>query len=111
MPQAQVVGDEEMVAFIAALNDHIAHNGLIISDAKLASRSLSASQQLNQCAQDRERKAAAALASISTQPTTGAVTAPLITVHRSRQQATAAPAPTASCWCECVTRCCDFDSY
>ncbi len=75
IPQAQVVGDDQMVTSLNALIQHITKHDVIPSDAQLAALVTACAQQLSERAQIRDRRAAT---KTSTAPATStAVAAPI----------------------------------
>ncbi len=60
IPQAQVVGDDQMVTSLNALVQHITKHDVIPSDAQLAALVTACAQQLSERAQVRELRAASA---------------------------------------------------
>jgi hypothetical protein len=75
IPQAQVVGDDQMVTSLNALIQHITKHDVIPSDAQLAALVTACAQQLSERAQVRELRAATK-ASTATSTST-AVAAPI----------------------------------
>lgn len=70
IPQAQVVGDDQMVTSLNALIQHITKHDVIPSDAQLAALVTACAQQLSERAQVRELRAATkASAAPATTPT------------------------------------------
>jgi Rha family phage regulatory protein len=63
IPQAQVVGDDQMVTSLNALVQHITKHDVIPSDAQLAALVTACAQQLSERAQVRELRAAPATTS------------------------------------------------
>ena len=68
IPQAQVVGDDQMVTSLNALVQHITKHDVIPSDAQLAALVTACAQQLAERAQVRERRAVAASAAAKAAP-------------------------------------------
>ena len=78
IPQAQVVGDDQMVTSLNALVQHITKHDVIPSDAQLAALVTACAQQLSERAQVRELRAATkASAAPATTSTSTAVAAPI----------------------------------
>ena len=75
IPQAQVVGDDQMVTSLNALAQHIAKHDVIPSDAQLAALVTACAHQLSERAQIRELRAANKAAAAAT--TSTAVAAPV----------------------------------
>ena len=75
IPQAQVVGDDQMVTSLNALAQHIAKHDVIPSDAQLAALVTVCAHQLSERAQIRELRAANKAAAAAT--TSTAVAAPV----------------------------------
>lgn len=75
IPQAQVVGDEQMVTSLNALAQHIAKHDVIPSDAQLAALVTACAHQLSERAQIRELRAANKAAAAAT--TSAAAAAPI----------------------------------
>ena len=75
IPQAQVVGDDQMVTSLNALAQHIAKHDVIPSDAQLAALVTACAHQLSERAQIRELRAANKAAAAAT--TSAAAAAPL----------------------------------
>ena len=76
IPQAQVVGDDQMVTSLNALIQHITKHDVIPSDAQLAALVTACAQQLSERAQVRELRAATK-ASVAPATTSAAVAAPI----------------------------------
>ena len=76
IPQAQVVGDDQMVTSLNALIQHITKHDVIPSDAQLAALVTACAQQLSERAQVRELRAATK-ASAAPATTSTAVAAPI----------------------------------
>ena len=76
IPQAQVVGDDQMVTSLNALVQHITKHDVIPSDAQLAALVTACAQQLSERAQVRELRAATK-ASAAPATTSTAVAAPI----------------------------------
>lgn len=76
IPQAQVVGDDQMVTSLNALVQHITKHDVIPSDAQLAALVTACAQQLSERAQVRELRAATK-ASAAPATTSSAVAAPI----------------------------------
>ena len=76
IPQAQVVGDDQMVTSLNALIQHITKHDVIPSDAQLAALVTACAQQLSERAQVRELRAATK-ASAAPATTSTAVAAPV----------------------------------
>ena len=76
IPQAQVVGDDQMVTSLNALIQHITKHDVIPSDAQLAALVTACAQQLSERAQVRELRAATK-ASAAPATTPAAVAAPV----------------------------------
>lgn len=76
IPQAQVVGDDQMVTSLNALVQHITKHDVIPSDAQLAALVTACAQQLSERAQVRELRAATK-ASVAPATTSAAVAAPI----------------------------------
>lgn len=76
IPQAQVVGDDQMVTSLNALVQHITKHDVIASDAQLAALVTACAQQLSERAQVRELRAATK-ASAASAATSTAVAAPV----------------------------------
>jgi len=76
IPQAQVVGDDQMVTSLNALIQHITKHDVIPSDAQLAALVTACAQQLSERAQVRELRAATK-ASTAPATTSTAVAAPI----------------------------------
>ena len=76
IPQAQVVGDDQMVTSLNALVQHITKHDVLPTDAQLAALVTACAQQLAERAQVRELRAATAKANVAIAPT--AVAAPPI---------------------------------
>lgn len=75
IPQAQVVGDDQMVTSLNALAQHIAKHDVIPSDAQLAALVTACAHQLSERAQIRELRAANKAAAAAT--TSAAAAAPI----------------------------------
>lgn len=75
IPQAQVVGDDQMVTSLNALAQHIAKHDVIPSDAQLAALVTACAHQLSERAQIRELRAANKAAASAT--TSAAAAAPI----------------------------------
>ena len=75
IPQAQVVGDDQMVTSLNALIQHITKHDVLPTDAQLAALVTACAQQLSECAQIRDRRAAAKANAVA--PTTTTVAAPI----------------------------------
>lgn len=76
IPQAQVVGDDQMVTSLNALVQHITKHDVLPSDAQLAALVTACAQQLSERAQVRELRAATK-ASAAPATTSTAVAAPV----------------------------------
>lgn len=76
IPQAQVVGDDQMVTSLNALVQHITKHDVIPSDAQLAALVTACAQQLSERAQVRELRAATK-ASAAPATTPAAIAAPV----------------------------------
>jgi Rha family phage regulatory protein len=76
IPQAQVVGDDQMVTSLNALVQHITKHDVLPTDAQLAALVTACAHQLSERAQVRELRAATAKAN-TVAPTTTAVAAPI----------------------------------
>lgn len=76
IPQAQVVGDDQMVTSLNALIQHITKHDVIPSDAQLAALVTACAHQLSERAQVRELRAATK-ASAAPATTSSAVAAPI----------------------------------
>lgn len=72
IPQAQVVGDDQMVTSLNALAQHIAKHDVIPSDAQLAALVTACAHQLSERAQIRELRAANKAAAAATTSAAGA---------------------------------------
>ena len=70
IPQAQVVGDDQMVTSLNALIQHITKHDVIPSDAQLAALVTACAQQLSERAQVRELRAATAAKAVPNKPGT-----------------------------------------
>lgn len=68
IPQAQVVGDDQMVTSLNALVQHITKHDVLPTDAQLAALVTACAQQLAERAQVRERRAVAASAAAKAAP-------------------------------------------
>lgn len=75
IPQAQVVGDDQMVTSLNALAQHIAKHDVIPSDSQLAALVTACAHQLSERAQIRELRAANKAAAAAT--TSAAAAAPI----------------------------------
>ena len=71
IPQAQVVGDDQMVTSLNALAQHIAKHDVIPSDAQLAALVTACAHQLSERAQIRELRAANKAAAAATTAAAG----------------------------------------
>lgn len=71
IPQAQVVGDDQMVTSLNALVQHITKHDVLPTDAQLAALVTACAHQLSERAQIRDRRAATAKANAAA-PTAGA---------------------------------------
>ena len=76
IPQAQVVGDDQMVTSLNALIQHITKHDVLPTDAQLAALVTACAQQLSERAQVRELRAATK-ASVAPATTSAAVAAPI----------------------------------
>lgn len=72
IPQAQVVGDDQMVTSLNALTQHIAKHDVIPSDSQLAALVTACAHQLSERAQIRELRAANKAAAAATTSAAGA---------------------------------------
>ena len=76
IPQAQVVGDDQMVTSLNALVQHITKHDVIPTDAQLAALVTACAQQLSERAQIRDMRAAAAKANAAAPTAAATPTSP-----------------------------------